>query len=468
MSDKRQERTLSSLSSKLLRLLEPLRRSEDGAAVYHYIEQSLRERDQAQQQVEQSYADLVHLLLAAFAHLLPPGSPLLVKLRLLQMRLEPPLAAKDLTQLHEALQAALTRNALAEVYTTQETIESAMAPLLACFSLSEGAVASQKPPMPAATVIPKHHPRAASTPIVPTPPAATTEQFSAEPERRVDMSYRRHLDEKRQGILKIHQALTKQVDMTIERNNNFANFLEAQLEKLRQQDERQDIEAVRQSIIDETGELLEAHKTLAEELTDTCNDLRAIEADSQQLSDEMTRVHLLSLTDDLTGLANRRAFLRRMQDEIGRVQRYGSPLSLAVIDLDGFKAVNDQYGHAAGDAVLKTYASEVLTIFRHHDMVARYGGEEFAVLLPNTTGEGTMRALRKVQKRSTEATFEHDGKALSLPTFSAGITLYRAGESAEDFMQRADHALYRAKRLGRNRIESAEQEQSQSGHSSMG
>ncbi len=468
MSDKSQEQALTSLSGKLLRLLEPLRRSEDGAAVYTYIEQALRDRDQTQQQVEHCYADLVSLLLAAFAHVLPSGSPLLVKLRLLQMRLEPPLPAHDLAQLQEALQQTLTQNALAHVHTTQETIETAMSPLFGCFGLSYAttSTAQQAPPEPPAPEIPKNHPRAASTPIVPTQPASTSEQFSTEPERRVDMSYRRHLDEKRQGIQKIHLALAKHIDATIDRNREFSALLESQLEKLRDLSDQQDVEAMRQHIIEETTHLLQAQHELAERLDDTRNDLRVIEADSQQLSDEMTRVHLLSLTDDLTGLANRRAFLRRMQDEIGRVQRYGNPLSLAVIDLDGFKAVNDQFGHAAGDEVLKVYASEVLTTFRHHDMVARYGGEEFAVLLPNTTSEGAMRSLRKVQKRSTEVPYEHEGDSHSLPTFSAGITLYRPGESAEDFMQRADHALYRAKRLGRNRIESAEQEES--GNSSMG
>src|SRR3569832_38436 len=80
--------------------------------------------------------------------------------------------------------------------------------------------------------------------------------------------------------------------------------------------------------------------------------LGEIESDSQQLSVELTRIHLLSLSDDLTILPNRRAFLRRLQDEVSRVQRYGNPLSLALIDLDGFKSVNDKLGHAAGDEVL--------------------------------------------------------------------------------------------------------------------
>jgi diguanylate cyclase (GGDEF)-like protein len=108
--------------------------------------------------------------------------------------------------------------------------------------------------------------------------------------------------------------------------------------------------------------------------------------------------------------------------------------------------------------VLRVFAGEILSIFRHHDLVARYGGEEFAVLLPNTHVEGAMRALRKVQKRAQETSFQQEGSTLPLPSFSAGLSLYRPGETPENFIQRADHAMYRAKRLGRNRIETDQAE----------
>ena len=81
----------------------------------------------------------------------------------------------------------------------------------------------------------------------------------------------------------------------------------------------------------------------------------------------------MSLTDELTGLPNRRAFMRRMEDEVARVQRYGFPLSFALIDLDRFKSINDEFGHAAGAEVLRVYSRNIMTVFRHHDMVARYG-----------------------------------------------------------------------------------------------
>jgi len=181
--------------------------------------------------------------------------------------------------------------------------------------------------------------------------------------------------------------------------------------------------------------------------------LQLIESDSRELSDELTRVRLLSLTDELTGLPNRRAFIRRLEDEVARVQRYGFPMSFILMDLDHFKDINDEYGHAAGDEVLRVYSKSILSIFRHHDMVARYGGEEFAVLLPNTDSDGAIRALNKVRRRAGETRWQSNGAAQHVPTFSAGVSLYKPGESANAFIERADKALYRAKRLGRNRIE---------------
>jgi diguanylate cyclase len=123
------------------------------------------------------------------------------------------------------------------------------------------------------------------------------------------------------------------------------------------------------------------------------------------------------------------------------------------MDLDHFKAVNDELGHAAGDEVLRVYSKNILSIFRHHDMVARYGGEEFAVLLPNTDSDGAVRALNKVRRRASETRWQVNGTVSKVPTFSAGVSLYKPGESASAFIERADKALYRAKHLGRNRIE---------------
>ena len=425
---------------KILRLLDPLKRSESGAIIFTYIEQTLATMATGHREVEHTYGDLLALLLDRLARQLPNGSPLQVQLKLLEVRLTPPSTAEDLADLRAFLEAH--GDDLVRGTESGEVIESAIAPLLESFNIGDKVVP------PAAEL--------AVAPPAP-PPAVTEDEPAARPrptaqDRRVDVSYRRHLDEKRQGIQRIQQTLGQQVAVCIKNNASFHELLEKNLQLLQQLDAVDN--TVRNELIAGVEKLIAEQRDISQKLEEAKAFLGVIESDSQQLSDELTRIHLLSLTDDLTGLPNRRAFLRRLQDEVSRVQRYGNPLTMALIDLDGFKGVNDKLGHAAGDEVLRVVASEILSIFRHHDLVARYGGEEFGVLLPNTHVEGAMRALRKVQKRAQEVMFQHEGVSLALPTFSAGLTLYRPGESPEAFIQRADHALYRAKRMGRNHIES--------------
>jgi diguanylate cyclase len=452
LAEARDHIIIPSVTSKILRLLDSLKRSEGGASIYNYIEQVIRETEATCHQVEHAYANVLMLLLDTLAQQLPDGSPLQVQLKLLELRLLPPLAPADLRNLQDFL------NLHGDDFTrgTEEAgdvIEHALSPLLSSFKIRESVRgASAAPPVtaPPEAVQPEAAAPVEKQAVAPEP--APKQEYGAD--RRVDLSYRRHLDEKRQGIQRIQHALAQQVTASIKLSQDFGALLDRQHQTLQHTNTQQDLEAARQRLIQETEKLLEGHRMLSTKLDETHNYLRVIEADSQQLSDELTRVHLLSLTDDLTGLPNRRAFMRRLLDEVGRVQRYGNPLSLALIDLDGFKAVNDKFGHAAGDEVLRVFSGEILSIFRHHDMVARYGGEEFAVLLPNTHIEGAMRALRKVQKRAEETSFQQGGSTLPLPSFSAGLSLYRPGETPENFIQRADHAMYRAKRLGRNRIES--------------
>jgi diguanylate cyclase (GGDEF)-like protein len=265
--------------------------------------------------------------------------------------------------------------------------------------------------------------------------------------------HRSELEARRDDIAQLQSTLGQQVSETISQNEEFGVILEVVLAELRQTEEVPEIENLRWTLIREVEKLMKGHNELADKLDNTQHYLQLFASDSRELTDELTRVRLLSLTDELTSLPNRRAFMRRLEDEVARVQRYGFPLSFVLIDLDHFKAVNDEYGHAAGDEVLRVYSKNILSIFRHHDMVARYGGEEFAVLLPNTDSDGAVRALNKVRRRANETRWQSNGTMSNVPTFSAGVSLYKPGESASAFIERADKALYRAKRLGRNRIE---------------
>lgn len=450
------ERFELSIARKVLRLLEGLKRTEAGVAIFKHIENLLEDSESSHAEIEQAYARILDILLSTYVQYLPSGSSLQVQLKLIQLHLSPPMSASELSILRRSIEQYTDKITNDDTF-NQSILETALLPLLEDFSNSKSSLAKSAPAaMPAKAEKPPTPARKSQTSFESQLPVdqRVTPAFQTA-ERRVDSVYRHHLNEKREGIQRIQDTLSQQITESIRQNEEFGVLLEVELEALRQAASIQELDILRKTLINEVEKLLHAQQAVANKLDGTHNYLQIVETDSQQLNDELTRVHLLSLTDDLTALPNRRAFMRRLEDEVGRVQRYGSPLSLILLDLDSFKSINDKYGHAGGDEVLRTYARRVLSIFRHHDLVARYGGEEFAVLLPNTDTTGAMSAIVKVQKRAAETSFDIAGQSVPVPTFSAGIALYKPGETPTDLIERADNALYRAKRLGRNRSELA-------------
>lgn len=279
------------------------------------------------------------------------------------------------------------------------------------------------------------------------------EKTYPEVERRVNSAYRLHLDRKHNEIEKLQEALSQKAEDAIAQNKEFGALLEIERSALEQANGVEEIEDLKEILIDSTNELIKGQRDLSEKLFVSMDYLKLVKSDSERLHDELNKVRLLSLTDEFTGLPNRRAFMRQLEDEIGRTERYKTPLALAIIDLDEFKLINDNYGHAAGDKVLNWFANDVLSIFRHHDMVARYGGEEFAVIFPNTDQKGALRALHKIRTLAANSECDIGNMTLAAPTFSTGLTFYAPGETPSMLIDRADKALYRAKRLGRDRIE---------------
>ena len=164
------------------------------------------------------------------------------------------------------------------------------------------------------------------------------------------------------------------------------------------------------------------------------------------------RLKTLAETDELTGLYNRRVFLQRAAEELTRGHRYGQPLHLALIDLDHFKQVNDQFGHPVGDALLKHVSRQLHMQLRDSDLLARIGGEEFAVLLPSTGAEQAVELMRRLQGQIRAEPLELHEKVLPI-TFSVGITGLQPGDQdPSDLLKRVDRMLYRAKSQGRNCI----------------
>ncbi|PKO57079.1 MAG: hypothetical protein CVU28_00590, partial [Betaproteobacteria bacterium HGW-Betaproteobacteria-21] len=157
-------------------------------------------------------------------------------------------------------------------------------------------------------------------------------------------------------------------------------------------------------------------------------------------------------TDPLTGVSNRRHFLELLDAELARVKRLRSQAALLMTDLDHFKQVNDAYGHAAGDQVLKHYVGIIRQTLRKTDTIGRLGGEEFAILLPGDGIDGALELAERLRSRLEASPVLSDGALISI-TVSIGIAaLVRTDDTSDAPLQRADVALYAAKEGGRNRV----------------
>ena len=200
---------------------------------------------------------------------------------------------------------------------------------------------------------------------------------------------------------------------------------------------RQVLESLEQRVAERTAELSRVNETLESEI-----------AVRKEFEEELARQ---ATTDPLTGAHNRLKFNSELTDEIHRAQRYGEPLSLAMIDVDHFKSINDTHGHQAGDLVLVRLTQLISANLRETDKLARWGGEEFMILLPNTPLDAAARLAEKLRLVVAQA----DIGAVRGITCSFAVTQFRPGETIETLTARLDEALYRAKHDGRNRVAQA-------------
>jgi len=195
-----------------------------------------------------------------------------------------------------------------------------------------------------------------------------------------------------------------------------------------------------QSLVSQTQARLQNEHSRAAELE---SKVRELEGELRRLSDEVS-------TDALTQVANRRGLMQAFEVERAKLERDGGELALGLLDIDNFKKLNDTLGHAAGDEALKALSAYVKKSLRPVDVIARYGGEEFVVILPATPVAEAQQVLTRLQRSLSESLFLHEQQQVFV-TFSAGVTTYRPGERIEEALERADEALYEAKRTGKNR-----------------
>jgi len=239
------------------------------------------------------------------------------------------------------------------------------------------------------------------------------------------------------GIQTINQALSEHNDI-----DRLKTAVEAQVHNIQS--------ALKDSLPAKNND----QESLSNQLTSLVERVQKMEKQDADIREQLEQEKIRAVTDKLTGLPNREAYSERVHDEMLRWQRYQHPLSLAVLDIDFFKKVNDQYGHQMGDKVLKAVSSSVANRLREVDFIARFGGEEFVLLLPETSAEDALHMLNRTRERLAKTQMKSknsDGEETKFTvTFSIGIAQFTDGDTADDVFERADKALYEAKENGRN------------------
>jgi len=187
-----------------------------------------------------------------------------------------------------------------------------------------------------------------------------------------------------------------------------------------------------------------------QELTRLRQQMQALEEETFALRRQVEQTRQQAMRDPLTGLPNRRALEARLDEELARRRRFGTPLALVVYDVDDFKQINDTFGHKAGDRALALIGRILSESLRETDFIARYGGEEFVALLPGADREAALKVADLMRRQVAEAGMHSHNKPVKI-TLSGGVAVAGEAETPEQLFERADEAMYRAKRAGKNR-----------------
>lgn len=211
-----------------------------------------------------------------------------------------------------------------------------------------------------------------------------------------------------------------------------------------------DIEQIRGLVVDivsETEAMDARSKELNQRVSESATEINA-------LREALEETRRDALTDSLTGVANRKCFDQELFAAVQECEESGQPLSLILADLDHFKSFNDTHGHQLGDQVLRLVGKALYDSVKGKDTAARYGGEEFAIILPDTTSGGATAVAENIRKTVASKRLKKKGSddAMGAVTMSLGVTSFHPGDDISDVIERADQALYMAKKLGRNRV----------------
>ena len=233
-------------------------------------------------------------------------------------------------------------------------------------------------------------------------------------------------------------------------SNEYGGTLENVTDKIESAETLEDLSLVVSSLVQDTKKMVEKNLELELQLVNSSNQV-------SELRKNLDNVKKEAMTDGLTGLYNRKAFDKQIRDCIEEAADVGAPLVVMMLDIDHFKQFNDTFGHQVGDQVLRLVARTLIDNLKGRDVAARYGGEEFSIILPETSLASGLKVAEQLRRmvETKEVVNKSSHETLGRITLSIGVAEYKGGESISDFIERADAALYSAKRSGRNRVEAA-------------
>lgn len=252
-----------------------------------------------------------------------------------------------------------------------------------------------------------------------------------------------------QEVQKLVSKLLAKLDGMAQKTQSFSGTLEKYNSVLQEDPDINTITGLITNLIDETGSVLEENQSMGSMLDSMNEEVDSLKDNLQELSAE-------AMTDRLTGIPNRRAFDKKMDDLLETYEDEEEIFSILLMDIDHFKKFNDTFGHAVGDKILTYVASILKGAIKGDDMVARYGGEEFVILLPETPYAGALAVGENVREKvASKHLVENIGdekKDYGHVTISIGAAVIRSGDSIAALIERADKAMYQAKEKGRNLV----------------
>lgn len=276
------------------------------------------------------------------------------------------------------------------------------------------------------------------------------EHYLEEITRRQE-TIKRNLSEAKSTLKQMIAALITNIDDLNDTTGEYQDKLEQYSDKISKTDDIDDLNQLLGLLMEETRQMQKSTSsyrsdflTAQAEVSSAQNKINQLEAELHQMEE---KVH----EDHLTGILNRRGLDNAFERESSRSARHQVSLCFALLDIDNFKQLNDTHGHKVGDDALVYLVESIKETTRPEDIVSRYGGEEFVILLPNTRIDEAVQVLSRIRRNLTKKFFLNENKRI-LITFSAGVAQFQLGESQDDVFKRADEALYRAKKGGKNQI----------------